>query len=71
MAAVFCPHPKNCRLGVREEKIIDEQNFAEKKNGAELVCDKKMVVVRTDLRTISLIIPNTIHGCKKRNIGRL
>ena len=43
MAAVFCPHPKNCRLGVREEKIIDEQNFAEKKNGAELVCDKKMV----------------------------
>jgi len=69
--AFFCPHPKKCRRGSAAEKIIDEEKISDMKNGASLVCKEKTMVLSTPYRTISLIIPNTVHGCKKRDLGRL
>ena len=68
---VVCTHPKKFRQGSAAEKIIDEEKIADNKNGATMVCKEKNVGLRSPYRTISLIIPNTIHGCKKRDIGRL
>jgi len=68
---VFCTHPKKTRQNSAAEKIIDERKIADIKIGAPLVCAENELPSAGPLRTITLIIPNTVHGCKKRDLGRL
>jgi len=35
-----------------------------------IVCSKKINGSQAPYRTFSIILPNTIHGCKSRDIGR-
>ncbi len=70
-AAFFCPHPKKCRRGSVGEKIMNEEKTAAEKIGTALVCSENQLPLNDFSKTISLIIPNVIHGCKKRDLGRL
>jgi hypothetical protein len=38
--------------------------------GKSTVCSNFLVAQPSSGRTINLILPNTIHGCKKLNLGR-
>jgi len=59
-AALFCRHPKKRR---------GKQLFME--NRATLgVCDQKMVEHPSTEKTLTIVLPNIIHGCKKLNLKR-
>jgi hypothetical protein len=63
-AAFFCPHPKKSRRPLQDSK--------ERKIFHKTTVRKEGKMERSkDLQTLLMIIPNTVHGCKKLDIGRL
>ena len=59
-AALFCPRPKKRRRN--EPPVENRAPFR--------VCDQKMVGYSPIERTLTIILPNIIHGCKKLNLKR-
>jgi len=71
-AAFFCPHPKKSRRPLPDSKgrnfFAEESNF----NNLKMEPSSKLQTLRqAQGGTLSIIIPNKVHGCKKLDIGRL
>jgi site-specific DNA recombinase len=63
-ASFFCPHPKKSRRPLPDSKR--RKNFHETTVRSGLKME-----LNNEPQTLLIIIPNTVHGCKKLNIGRL